>query len=208
MNYKLILEHLGLTENIDFSLSGESFEMLPKTRLVSQIIHHEAVPAVFDAQGVETSPEIPAHDEEIQVEESYIPEAPSQEALEQAHLEVELQGADIALLVNEYLADKAELRDLENDSINISEGRIVRWDFANIPQPTLAQLLACKAPAISKAAQAEINAAARKYLAESDYKVLRHIRQKALNQSLSLSEEEYLALELSRAEAAAGIIND
>lgn len=173
MNYKLVLEHLGLTENIDFALTAESFEMLPKLHMVPQITHIAAVPAVFDAQGVEISPEIPAHDSEIQVEESYIPAAPSQEALGQAHLEVELKDADIALLVNEYLADKAELRDPENDSINISEGRIVRWEYTNIPQPTLAQLVGAKAPVSSKAAQAQINAEALAYLASTDWYVTR-----------------------------------
>jgi hypothetical protein len=43
-------------------------------------------------------------------------------------------------------------------------------------------------------------------LAETDYKVLRHLRQKALGQELSLSEEEYLALEQERSDAAARIV--
>ena len=44
------------------------------------------------------------------------------------------------------------------------------------------------------------------FLASTDFQVLRHIRQKALGQELSLSEEEYLALEQQRADAAARII--
>jgi hypothetical protein len=43
------------------------------------------------------------------------------------------------------------------------------------------------------------------FLNQSDWKILRHIRQKALGIELSLSEEEYLALEQQRAEAAAKI---
>lgn len=51
-----------------------------------------------------------------------------------------------------------------------------------------------------------INAESLAFLASTDFKVLRHIRQKALGQELSLSEEEYLALEQQRSDAAARII--
>ena len=54
--------------------------------------------------------------------------------------------------------------------------------------------------------QERINAESLEFLTVTDFKVLRHIRQKALNQKLSLSEEEYLALEQQRSEAAARII--
>jgi hypothetical protein len=54
--------------------------------------------------------------------------------------------------------------------------------------------------------QEQINKEAQAFLAETDFKVLRHIRQKALGQQLSLSEEEYLALEQQRADAAARIV--
>lgn len=52
---------------------------------------------------------------------------------------------DIVLLIEEYLKDKQELRDIENDSLNICDGQIVRWDFTNIPQPTAEELAACEA---------------------------------------------------------------
>jgi hypothetical protein len=58
-----------------------------------------------------------------------------------------------------------------------------------------------EAQAISEKEKAE----ARQFLNQSDWKILRHIRQKALGIELSLSEEEYLALEQQRAEAAAKI---
>jgi hypothetical protein len=58
----------------------------------------------------------------------------------------------------------------------------------------------------AKLEQEKINAEALAFLAETDFKVLRHIRQKALGQQLSLSEEEYLALEQQRADAAARIV--
>lgn len=49
---------------------------------------------------------------------------------------------EIALLIEEYLKDKTELMDYENDSFNIVENSIFRWDFKNIPQPTTEELLA------------------------------------------------------------------
>lgn len=54
--------------------------------------------------------------------------------------------------------------------------------------------------------QEKINAEALAFLASTDFKVLRHIRQKALGQTLSLSEQEYLALEQERSDAAARIV--
>lgn len=141
MNYKKVLEKLGLIENVDFALTAESFEMLPKTRQVEQTISHPEVLEVLDVDGVTVlTPYQAAYDEVILVEEQYTPTAPTQEQIEQANKEVTVEECDIALLVEEYLADKTALRDFENDSINIVNNRIHTWDFKNIPQPTLDDL--------------------------------------------------------------------
>jgi hypothetical protein len=55
-------------------------------------------------------------------------------------------------------------------------------------------------------AQEKINAEAQAFLDSTDFKVLRHIRQKSLGQQLSLSEDEYLALEQERSDAAERIV--
>lgn len=47
---------------------------------------------------------------------------------------------DIQLLINEYLKDKADLRDAENDSLNIVDNQIFSWNFTNILQPTKEEL--------------------------------------------------------------------
>jgi hypothetical protein len=47
-----------------------------------------------------------------------------------------------------------------------------------------------------------------KFLADTDWKVLRHIREKALNLPTSLSDSEYIALEKSRHDAATEITKD
>lgn len=55
-------------------------------------------------------------------------------------------------------------------------------------------------------AQREINAEKRSFLANTDWQVMRHIREKALGQPTSLTDAEYLELEQDRADAAAAII--
>lgn len=50
--------------------------------------------------------------------------------------------------------------------------------------------------------QEKQNAAEREFLRSTDWKILRHIRQKALNQPTTLTDEEYLELEQQRAAAA------
>jgi hypothetical protein len=58
----------------------------------------------------------------------------------------------------------------------------------------------------AKEAQRITNAEKRKFLADSDWKVMRHIREKALGQAASLTDQQYLDLEQARATAAAAIV--
>lgn len=60
---------------------------------------------------------------------------------------------DIATLISEYLADKTEFRDSENDSLNIVDNQIASWNFTNIPVPTAEQLAVCEAAVIAKQAK-------------------------------------------------------
>ena len=50
------------------------------------------------------------------------------------------------------------------------------------------------------------NAQEREFLNNSDWKILRHIRQKALNITTSLSDAEYIQLEQQREAAAARVV--
>ena len=50
------------------------------------------------------------------------------------------------------------------------------------------------------------NAKRKAFLASTDWKVLRHIRQQALGQPTSLTHQQYIELETARAEAASNII--
>lgn len=55
-------------------------------------------------------------------------------------------------------------------------------------------------------AQDILNAQQREFLNSTDWKVLRHFRQKSLGIATSLTEAEYLALEQQREDAAARIV--
>lgn len=62
-------------------------------------------------------------------------------------------------------------------------------------------------PSVTAAKAREVtNAVEQEYLRSTDWKVLRHIRQKALGVPTSLTEQQYLALEQQRAAAAARIL--
>jgi hypothetical protein len=58
----------------------------------------------------------------------------------------------------------------------------------------------------AKEAQRITNAEKRYFLENSDWKVMRHIREKALGQATTLTDQQYLDLEQARATAAAAIV--
>jgi hypothetical protein len=58
----------------------------------------------------------------------------------------------------------------------------------------------------AKEAQRITNAEKRYFLENSDWKVMRHLREKALGQATSLTDQQYLDLEQARATAAAAIV--
>jgi hypothetical protein len=140
---------------------------------------HGIIPAEFDAQGneihpaqpaqefIQAVPAVPAYDEVILVDEEYFENIPSINSVKLSCIE------DVAIAVGEYLADKTELRDPENDSINIVDNNIFSWGFANIPQPSIDELFNAYNAAIVKNNQAQINAEALKYLADTDWYVTR-----------------------------------
>lgn len=59
---------------------------------------------------------------------------------------------------------------------------------------------------ISQREQEKLNAVEREFLNSTDWKILRHIRQKALGVVTSLTEEQYLELEQQRQAAASRIV--
>ena len=134
MTTKEILQKYNLVENIDFTMNGDSYVKIAKTRVVDQVIHHEAIPAKMNGETV-IEAAIPAYDETIQVDETYYADFPSDE-------EILLEKQEITELIEAYLSGKDSLRDMENDSINIVNNRIVDWRFANILIPSRDDLIA------------------------------------------------------------------
>ena len=59
---------------------------------------------------------------------------------------------------------------------------------------------------LSAKEQEQKNAVEREFLNSTDWKILRHIRQKALNIATSLSDAEYIQLEQQREAAAARVV--
>jgi hypothetical protein len=169
------------------------------------VVVEEQPPVESTPEPVVLSPEELAEQarlaEEVRLAEEAAAEA---EAALQAKADA-VASQDLALIIDKYLSDKSELRD-ENDSFNIANGSIFRWEFKNIPQPSIEQLYELIEPVNAKLEQNKINTESQAFLDATDFKVLRHIRQKALGQELSLSEEEYLALEQQRSDAAAKIV--
>jgi hypothetical protein len=116
MNILQCLNKMGLIENTHFTLIDDQITMLPIQ-----------VESVIDG--------------EIVINET-TPSAPTLEQLQDVWKDIQLEPYEMASLVNLYLSDKSNLRDPENDELNITNNKIFRWNFTNIPKPTKDQLLA------------------------------------------------------------------
>lgn len=139
MNYKKVLEYLGLVENVDFILTVDFFSMVSKIRTVTQATVIPAVDPVVDENGEVVTAGTPEYTQYLPVDEIYTPDSPTQSELDNAEDEVTLLGVDIATLIGEYLVGKESLRDPE-DSLNIVDNIIFSWSFINIPAPTRHEL--------------------------------------------------------------------
>lgn len=119
MDIKVKLDYLGYVENTDYiRISDSTFEMLPKFRTI-------------------------INEDNSYYLDVYIPDPPSSLELERAFLEISIKENNINLLIQEFLLDKDNLKDY-NDNYNISNGLIVNWDFKNIPCPSYSELLSYK----------------------------------------------------------------
>jgi hypothetical protein len=81
---------------------------------------------------------------------------------------------DIVLLIDAYLKQHEADRH-EDDSLNVCDGSIVRWDFKNIPQPSMEELEALQESVQTKIDQEAINKEALAYLLNTDWMVIREI---------------------------------
>ena len=92
----------------------------------------------------------------------------------------------------------AEITDVQHGQIEATTHKFDVGTKAVIANPDYSQ---------SVKEQQQKNAVEREFLNRTDWKVLRHIRQKALNIATSLSDAEYIQLEQQREAAAARVIS-
>lgn len=165
-----LLTQKGFVQGVDYSYENGVLTALQRTRLVDQEIDHEEVPAVLGAEGDVIEPAIPAWTEVIQVEETYTVQIPSLEQLKR-----ELVAAnDPALIISQYLKDKPIS---EDDSLNIDlflQGQ-GGWRFQNIPAPSIDELFDLIPGTKSLAEQQKINEESLRFLAETDYMIIREM---------------------------------
>jgi hypothetical protein len=180
MNITRILSHLGLTEAVDFNIVDNAIVMLPKTRMVEQVIEHDAVAEQRDEEDNIIVEAQEAYTETVMVEEEYVPAAPSEDALQRAELELRVADlGDVMELVGKYLeghvASEDESINPEAFAVNhINDASSSFWRMS-IAKPSLAQLEAIKAElGPKKAAKAESDAAL-KFLAETDFYIIRSL---------------------------------
>jgi hypothetical protein len=81
-------------------------------------------------------------------------------------------------------------------------GVVTEATYETIPSEYLVEILDVTA----QVEQEKVNQAAKLFLNNSDYKVLRHLRQKALNLLTTLSDSDFLLLEQERQSKADSII--
>ena len=87
----------------------------------------------------------------------------------------------------------------DDDAIKIKDETHFFDIETQIVQPVAIEIIAVKE-------QERLNAGERDFLNRTDWKVMRHIRQKALAIPTSLTEEDYIQLELDRQAAAERIV--
>ena len=116
-----------------------------------------------------------------------------------------VERSEPAFLISEYLAGR-ELSD--DDSINVElflkggDG----WRSSTVPAPSIEVLYDLIPASKTKLEQNQINEDAQDFLNESDWKILRHLRQQTLGIATSMTTEEFMELEQLRHEAALRIV--
>ena len=148
--------------------------------MIEQLIEHDAVAEQLDEEGNVIVGAQEAYTETVMVEEEYTPASPSEDALQRAELELRVADlGDVMELIGEYLKGYSAS---EDESINpeafsvahINDPASSFWRM-NIAKPTLEQLEALRADLDPKKVAMAESAAALKYLAETDYLIIREM---------------------------------
>jgi hypothetical protein len=87
----------------------------------------------------------------------------------------------------------------------VIRGGVIEWSEETHPEPTGSDIALWTDEMMAAHQQESANQTARQFLTDTDWKIIRHIRQKALEIETSLTEEEYIALETERQQKAESI---
>lgn len=104
----------------------------------------------------------------------------------------------------EFSFEYDELTYTETSKVFIKDGE--SFELASAQKQEVISFMATIEENKEAGIQLEANNKAEMYLTLTDWKVMRHIREKALNRPTTLSEEEYIVLELERERQADSII--
>ena len=158
------------------------------------------------------------------------PEKPTEEALQAAYdaeqvrlavlaeiarvaaVQVRIDAlTDLDMIVQEHIVASGQAVE-SDDSVNcglLQTTAILesaRWNMANVPKPTIDELEALQAAATAKKDQLVLNSTNEKFLTETDWKILRHLREQHLAVTTSITQQEFDDLEQERQDKAKAIV--
>jgi hypothetical protein len=207
-NIRKVMTSMGLIEDTDYEFLPYSYD--------EEVVTQEAT---FDEDGNELTPEVTEMQTRTRTAYERLTflngmlkweESDYQAKLDRIELEERVEAlGDIMMLVNKHLEG---VERSSSDYINPAGftadniGTDKMWRVANATKPTLEELEALKQTVDSEISQAQINADARKLLADTDWKVLRHRDQIDAGVSTSLSQAEFDALLAERQTARDSVV--
>ena len=189
---------MGLTEITDYTI-GDDYASIEMVAIPQEPTEEEPNPPDI----------IPNKPSEEKLQNVYDVE---QERLRKLAVQARIDAlTDLDIIVAEYIANSGQSIEAD-DAINtgllktVNKLESAEWHMTNVPKPTIDQLEALQAAATAKRAQLETNAANEQFLAETDWKVLRHIREQHLGLTTSMTDAEFDALENERQTKAKAIV--
>lgn len=134
------------------------------------------------------------------------------EAARKAAVQVRIDALnDISMIVQEHIAASGETVE-DDDSINtallMTTERLeaADWGMANVPKPTIDEMEALQAAATASKDQMDLNSTNEAFLVETDWKILRHLREQHLAVTTSMTQQEFDDLEDERQTKAKAIV--
>lgn len=134
------------------------------------------------------------------------------EAARVAAVQVRIDALDdISMIIQEHIAASGQTVEAD-DSINLAFLQSTellesnKWGMANVPKPTIDELEALQAAATATKDRLGINATNETFLAETDWKILRHLREQHLSVATSITQAEFDDLEQERQDKAKAIV--